>query len=80
MLAGGFLAAYAVERHRLKSHGQAATIAWGTVTARLLVLLLKVAVTLGMALYLLSSLLVRGPGLRFSEARPTRSASHRRRG
>ena len=54
MLAGSFGLVFAVEQYRLKKAGQAASIAWGTVLARVFVILLKVTVTLGMS----SSLLV----------------------
>jgi uncharacterized protein YqgC (DUF456 family) len=47
MLVGSFVCVYAVERRRLPEGG-AAGIAWGTVIARVAVLLLKVTVTLGM--------------------------------
>ena len=52
MLVGSFACAFAVERYRLKHSGQAARIAWGAVIARLLVILLKVAATLGMTVVL----------------------------
>ncbi len=52
MLAGSFACAYAVERYRLEHHGQAAHIATGAVIARLLILLLKIGVTLGMIAWL----------------------------
>lgn len=52
MLVGSFTLAYAVERNRLKHSGQAASIAWGAVIARLLVILFKLGATLGMTLYL----------------------------
>lgn len=57
MVAGGFAAAYAVERHRLKAHDRAMHIAWGTVTARVMVLFVKVAATLGMIVALIAALL-----------------------
>ena len=53
MLAGSFALVFVVERNRLKHSGQAAGIAWGAVTARMLVILVKVVATLGMAAYLL---------------------------
>ncbi len=52
MIACSFAAAYGVERHRLKQHDPAMHIAWGTVIARVLVLLLKFSVTLGMIVWL----------------------------
>ena len=52
MFAGSFALAYAVEHHRLKVSSQALHIAWGTVIARILVLLLKVVITLSMIAYL----------------------------
>jgi uncharacterized protein YqgC (DUF456 family) len=59
MILGSFGAAFLVEWNRLKHHGQAAHIAWGTVWARLAVLFLKTALTLGMSLWLLAGLLQR---------------------
>ena len=56
MLVGSFGCAFAVERYRLKHSGQAAHIAWGAVVARLLVILLKVAATLGMTVVLIVGL------------------------
>lgn len=56
LLLGSFSAAFLVEWNRLKHHGQAAHIAWGTVWARLAVLFLKTALTLGMSLWLLADL------------------------
>lgn len=56
MLIGSFGAAFLVEWNRLKHHEQAAHIAWGTVWARLAVLFLKTALTLGMSLWLLAGL------------------------
>lgn len=53
MLVGSFALVFAVERHRLQQLGRAANIAWGAVVARLLVVLVKVTATLGMAAYLL---------------------------
>lgn len=52
MMIGSFAAAYAVERNRLKRHDHALHVAWGTVTARVLMLFLKVGATLGMILWL----------------------------
>ena len=57
MLIGSFACAFGVERYRLKHSGQAAHIAWGAVLARLLVVLLKVAATLGMTVVLVVGLL-----------------------
>lgn len=59
MLIGSFGAAYLVEWNRLKHHEQAAHIAWGAVWARLAVLFLKTALTLGMSIWLLVELLHR---------------------
>ena len=53
MLLGSFGAAFLTEWLRLKHHEQAAHIAWGTVWARLAVLFLKTALTLGMSIWLL---------------------------
>jgi hypothetical protein len=52
MLIGSFALAYAVERRRLNDGPQAAHIARGAVLARLLMIFLKVAVTLGMSAWL----------------------------
>ncbi len=52
MMAGSFGLAYAVEKRRLKEHDRAMHIAWGTVTARVLVLFLKVGATLAMIAFL----------------------------
>lgn len=60
MLGGSFACAYAVERHRLEHHGQATHIAFGAVIARLLILLLKIGVTLGMIGWLVIGLVTRG--------------------
>jgi len=57
MLLGSFGAVFLTEWLRLRHHGQAAHIAWGTVWARLAVLFLKTALTLGMSLWLIGSLL-----------------------
>lgn len=51
MIVGSFGLVFLVERRRL-TDGQAAGIAWGAVIARILVILLKVMVTLGMAIVL----------------------------
>ena len=59
MLVGSFALVFAVERHRLKKSAPAAGIAWGAVTARILVLFLKVSVTLGMTGFLFAGLAVR---------------------
>jgi uncharacterized protein YqgC (DUF456 family) len=53
MLAGGFGLAYLVEYRRLRSADRAAHIARGAVVAHVLILLLKVAATLGMSATLL---------------------------
>jgi uncharacterized protein YqgC (DUF456 family) len=58
MFAGSFGLAYAVEMHRLKESGRAAHIARGAVIARVLVIILKTAASLGMAAFLLLGLLV----------------------
>lgn len=52
LLAGSFGLAYAVERRRRRAPEGAAHVAWGAVFASLAVLLLKIAVTLAMALWL----------------------------
>ncbi|MFA7256509.1 MAG: DUF456 domain-containing protein [Kiritimatiellales bacterium] len=57
MILGSFGAAFLTEWLRLKHHGQAAHIAWGTIWARLAVLFLKTALTLGMSIWLLAGLL-----------------------
>jgi hypothetical protein len=56
MIVGSFVAAFLTEWLRLKHHGQAAHIAWGTVWARLAVLFMKTVLTLGMSLWLLVGL------------------------
>lgn len=56
MILGSFGAAFLTEWLRLNHHEQAAHIAWGTVWARLAVLFLKTALTLGMSLWLLAGL------------------------
>jgi len=56
LLLGSFTAAFMVERARQKKTEAAAHIAFGAVLAKLLILLLKMAVTLGMSLWLLISL------------------------
>ena len=60
MLAGSFACAYAVERYRLEHHGKATHIAFGAVVARLLILLLKIGVTLGMIAWLAIGLIAGG--------------------
>jgi uncharacterized protein YqgC (DUF456 family) len=57
MILGSFGAAFLTEWLRLKHHEQAAHIAWGTVWARLAVLFLKTALTLGMSIWLLAGLI-----------------------
>ncbi len=52
MLAGGFLLAYFVEKRRLGHSEAALHIAKGALAARLVVLLIKVTVTLGMIVFL----------------------------
>ena len=58
MFVGSFVGAFAVEWARLKHKGQAANIAWGTVVARVLVILLKVVTTLGMTIALVVGMVV----------------------
>lgn len=53
MVVCSFGLVYIVENRRLRESGEAAHIAWGAVTARVLVILIKVAVTIGMAAVLL---------------------------
>lgn len=48
MVAVSFIVVYAIERYRLKHAQKAASIAWGTVIGRVLMILLKVCATLGM--------------------------------
>ncbi|MBC8206932.1 MAG: DUF456 domain-containing protein [Kiritimatiellales bacterium] len=57
LLAGSFALAFLVEWNRLKHHEQAAHIAWGTVWARLGVMFLKTALTIGMGIWLLAGLI-----------------------
>ena len=52
MAVGGFVLVFIVEKHRLKHAGQAADIAWGSVIARIAVIVVKVGVTVGMTVYL----------------------------
>jgi uncharacterized protein YqgC (DUF456 family) len=58
MLVGSFGCVFLVEVHRLKQHEQAASIAWGAVVARLLVVVLKVTLTMGMSIGLLVGIAV----------------------
>jgi uncharacterized protein YqgC (DUF456 family) len=53
MLAGSFACTYAVEMRRLRNRDDAAHIARGAVLARVLVVFLKVAATLGMIAFLI---------------------------
>lgn len=55
MLGGSFLLAFLVERRRM-AHGEAAHIAMGAVAARILILLVKILTTLGLALALLAAI------------------------
>lgn len=57
MLAGSFGLAFLVEWNRLKHHVQAADIALGAVFARLGILFVKTALTVGMSFWLLAGLL-----------------------
>ena len=59
MLAGSFGAVYAVERRRLSAHDPAAHIAWGAVLSRMLIVLLKVVVTLGLSIWLFIGIAVK---------------------
>ena len=59
MLLGGFALVFAVEYRRLRSHARAAHIAWGSVSARLLMVLLKVGVSLLLSGWLFVELLLR---------------------
>ncbi len=56
MLAGSFGLAYAVEWRRLRRHGRAASIATGVLVARLLVIVIKATVTLGLSLTLFAGI------------------------
>ena len=58
MLIGSFLPVYLYERRRLRQEQQALSVAWGAVVARVLVILLKVAVSLGMSVALLAGMLM----------------------
>ena len=57
MLAGSFALAFLIEWNRLKHHGQAAHIAWGTIWARLGIMVVKTLTTLGMGIWLLTALI-----------------------
>jgi uncharacterized protein YqgC (DUF456 family) len=59
MAGGSFGLAYAVERHRLRVHDRALHIAFGTVIARVAVLILKISATLGMTAWLALGLLLK---------------------
>lgn len=59
MVAGSFGLVFAVETFRLKHTQKAARIAWGAVIAHVLVILLKVLMTLGLAAWLLIGVVVR---------------------
>ena len=48
LFSGCFLGAFTVEYMRLKEHGKALHIAWGAVSARVIMLCLKLVVTMGM--------------------------------
>jgi hypothetical protein len=52
MTIGSFTLVFLVEQRRLRQKGAAAHIAWGAVLARMLMIMLKVAATLGMIAYL----------------------------
>ena len=56
MCLGSFALVYFVEFRRLQKADHAAAIAWGSVVARLLMVLLKVVVTLGMTMHLLAGM------------------------
>lgn len=57
MIIGSFAAAFSTEWLRLRHHGKAAHIAWGTVISRLAVLFVKTGLTLGMSIWLFIELL-----------------------
>lgn len=57
MLLGSFGLAFFIEWKRLNHHEQAAKIAWGAVLARLFILFFKTALTLGMSISLLYTLI-----------------------
>jgi len=59
MVAGSFGLVFAVEAYRLKHTQKAARIAWGAVVAHVLVILLKVLMTLGLAAWLLVGVILR---------------------
>jgi uncharacterized protein len=59
LLAGSFGLVYWVENVRLKESGRAAHIAMGAVLARLMIVLLKVCVTLGMTAWLFAGILAK---------------------
>lgn len=63
MTVGSFGLVFAVERLRLKRSAPAASIAWGTVLARTVVIFLKVTVTLAMTAFLLAGLIKGGRAL-----------------
>lgn len=58
MLLGSFLGAFLLESSRQRRHDHAAHVAWGTVLARVAVILVKVAVTVGMVAYLAIGLML----------------------
>ena len=58
MLIGSFGLVFAVERHRLRKTGEAASIAWGAVLGRVFMIVLKVCVTMGMTAYLFIGMMV----------------------
>ncbi|MBM4143514.1 MAG: DUF456 domain-containing protein [Lentisphaerae bacterium] len=58
MIVGSYALAFAVEARRLRNAEQAASIARGTVLARLAVILLKLAATLGMIGWLAAGMLM----------------------
>lgn len=60
MMAGGFLLTFLVEHYRLKKASHAAHIAWGSVVARVLVIVVKVVVTLAMIAVLLGGMFFAG--------------------
>jgi uncharacterized protein YqgC (DUF456 family) len=60
MLAGSFLCAYVVERWHMKRMGDAASIAFGAVMARVSMILVKTLVALGMAGYMFIRILAEG--------------------
>lgn len=60
MIVGSFGLAYLAEYQRLKQHAQAGNIAFGAVVARILVVLLKVAASMGMTIVLLFVMILTG--------------------